>query len=253
MASKRNTPMTCIACGKDFLAYPDQVKRGGGKFCSRTCANRTLAIVQQGENHPMYKGGPEMVLRTCEMCGKEFSALATSVKYGNARLCSLECQRASIYAARATRHQHFMENFWSHLDMSGGPDACWTWTGKTNAGGYGFVFNLLMHRVAYELTNGPIPEGLDILHSCDNPPCCNPAHLRPGTQRDNTQDMVERDRYISGEAHPGAKLTWQDTEAIRAAYASGIPQTTIAKQYGVVQGTISRITRGAGWVKPPNP
>jgi hypothetical protein len=250
MPEKRTIPRTCAACGKDFLATPTQVKRaGGGRFCSSVCANRTLATVQRGENHPMYKGGPEMVDRVCEQCDTTFSVRASDVKRGNGRYCSLECQRAGIYAARVVRHEQIMGDFWSLYDTSGGPDSCWKWSGKTDENGYGRIFNQLAHRIAHEMANGPIPDGKEVFHSCDTPPCGNPAHLRIGTQLDNIQDMVDRHRYRVGEAHPGSKLTWDDARAIRAACGSGEAQAIVASRYGVTQTVVSRIVRGVAWIE----
>lgn len=75
---------------------------------------------------------------------------------------------------------------------------CWEWSGYRNAKGYGQATYLqhrfLTHRLAYELLVGPIPEGLIVMHACDNPPCCNPNHLRVGTRGDNQQDMARKRR-----------------------------------------------------------
>ena len=76
-------------------------------------------------------------------------------------------------------------------------DTCWLWTGATN-GRYGHIQvngkTAVAPRVAYTLFRGPIPQGLFVLHSCDNPLCVNPEHLRTGTHRENMRDMVERGR-----------------------------------------------------------
>jgi ribosomal 50S subunit-recycling heat shock protein len=74
---------------------------------------------------------------------------------------------------------------------------CWTWTGPRNHQGYGFWGKILAHRHSWALTNGPIPEGMWILHHCDNKPCVNPAHLYAGTRVENTQDAVDRGRIHS--------------------------------------------------------
>lgn len=86
--------------------------------------------------------------------------------------------------------------FWDRLDKTGD---CWLWMGYCNGDGYGVVstaagYLALTHRAAWALTNGPIPEGMRILHRCDNPPCCNPAHLFLGTQIDNIRDRDAKGR-----------------------------------------------------------
>src|SRR5665811_1223275 len=89
------------------------------------------------------------------------------------------------------------ERFWLYVKRGGGP-ACWEWTGYKNGKGYG-VINLqgqrvLAHRMAWELKNGPVPDGLFVLHRCDNPPCCNLKHLWLGTKADNNNDMTTKGR-----------------------------------------------------------
>lgn len=81
---------------------------------------------------------------------------------------------------------------------------CWIWIGKADHNGYG-LFNItstgnpvMAHRLCYELTKGEIPKGLHLLHSCDTPPCINPAHLKPGTQKKNMQECVDRGRHDNG-------------------------------------------------------
>ena len=89
------------------------------------------------------------------------------------------------------------ERFWSRVDQSGGLDACWLWQGPLMNKGYGTVKcnhrRWLAHRFSLYLYLGREPQGL-VLHSCDNPPCVNPRHLREGTHADNTRDAIERGR-----------------------------------------------------------
>lgn len=89
-----------------------------------------------------------------------------------------------------------MERFLEKIEKIDG--GCWFWTGTLTTFGYGVLRvdgrNVGAHRVAYELFVGPIDDGMNILHGCDNPPCCNPAHLRQGTQAENIADMVARNR-----------------------------------------------------------
>lgn len=89
--------------------------------------------------------------------------------------------------------------FWSRVDRSRGPGACWPWQQKIGSSGYGVVYagkgrEARTHRVAFELTNGAIPVGLSVLHHCDNRPCCNPTHLFLGSAADNSRDMVAKGR-----------------------------------------------------------
>jgi DNA invertase Pin-like site-specific DNA recombinase len=101
--------------------------------------------------------------------------------------------------------------------------------------------------VVYELTVGPIPEGLFVLHSCDNPPCCNPAHLRAGTQKENIEDAVERDRLARGRALPQAKLTEAAVREIRRRSGEGRSQRAVAAEFGVSHDTVGKILRGKRW------
>src|SRR5690348_6874526 len=89
------------------------------------------------------------------------------------------------------------ERLWDHVEI-GTPDECWLWQGETN-GTYGRVRNhrgpsWSSHRLAWRLTFGAIPEGLCVLHKCDVPLCCNPAHLFLGTLLDNNRDMFAKGR-----------------------------------------------------------
>jgi hypothetical protein len=94
-----------------------------------------------------------------------------------------------------------MDRFWSKVDMN--PHHCWEWTRATTKGYGAFRVNgktVQAHRFAYELAMGPIPEGLELRHTCDNPPCVRPDHLIPGTSKENTQDMLCRGRATGGRA-----------------------------------------------------
>lgn len=90
--------------------------------------------------------------------------------------------------------------FWGRVDRSGGPLACWPWLGRTNDKGYGYTYvtptkTIGAHRQALVYSGVEVPEGRKVLHAvCDNPICCNPAHLKVGTQADNIRDMDEKGR-----------------------------------------------------------
>lgn len=116
--------------------------------------------------------------------------------------------------------------------------------------GYGdFWLNgdmVLAHRAAYELLVGPIPDGMRVLHRCDNPPCVNPEHLWVGTDADNVADMVRkgRNRSVRGEAAPRAKL---NDAAVRAIRATPERAVTLARRYGVAESTISAVRHRVNW------
>lgn len=130
---------------------------------------------------------------------------------------------------------------------------CIEFTGYRDKNGYGKMpidgVDTGAHRVAFEVVNGPIPDGLVVRHKCDNPPCINPLHLELGTHGDNGQDKATRDRSTHGEGNPGAKLTEPQVIQIRKLLRSGIQQREIAERFGVGQSTISRIKKGTHWVR----
>lgn len=117
------------------------------------------------------------------------------------------------------------------------PSGCWEWQGTKNFYGYGVLTidgqEKRAHRVSYERTKGPIPEGMVILHSCDNPPCVNPDHLSIGTRFDNRLDAAKKNRLP-------AKLTPEQISRIRT-YGKSKFQWEIAEEFGVTQSLISRI------------
>ena len=92
--------------------------------------------------------------------------------------------------------------FWEKVDVRG-PDECWEWHGCRFLPGYGHLgrwgdeWSVYAHRVAFEIANDGIPDGLFICHNCDNPPCCNPAHLWAGTAKDNIQDSIRKGKFFA--------------------------------------------------------
>lgn len=165
--------------------------------------------------------------------------------------------------ATVTRHKRAVEEwlpyarqqadrFWSHVDKSG---ECWIWQLSTDKDGYGkFQVSLprlrvgkqeqchvRAHRLAYILTHGPVEDRLLILHSCDNPRCCRPDHLRPGTQLENRADAVKRNRVARGERHAQAKLTEAQAREALSMRRAGVPTRELMKRFGVSKATIEQI------------
>lgn len=144
--------------------------------------------------------------------------------------------------------------FLSYVDRSGGPDACWPWTGTPDENGYGQIGidgrKVYAHRLALEIKLfRRIKRGLWSIHSCDNPPCCNPRHLREGTPANNTHDSVIRDRSARGERSGLAKLSELDVLAIRAAastYRRGIYRR-LAERFGITPRAASYVATGKRW------
>lgn len=130
---------------------------------------------------------------------------------------------------------------------------CWNWTGNRLKAGYGKIHRkdfggrvrtLLVHRVMWWLTHGPIPKGKVVMHRCDNPSCCNPDHLELGTHLQNVRDCLIRGRIRCGEKSHRAKLTRaQALEALRSPLAA----SRIAAKFGVCRTTISELRHGRSW------
>ena len=184
-----------------------------------------------------------------------------------------------------------IEDFWKWVDVRG-PDECWEWKRGRTSRGYGEVYlgsrKQYTHRVAWETTNGTIPDGLEVRHViCDNPPCCNPAHLAPGTHTDNMQDAARRgrngvhthpdrvargdrhgsrthpeklprgarngaythpDRRPHGERHGQSKLREHEVLEIRQKHKyGGASIGTLAEEYTVSKSTVKHIVHYRTW------
>lgn len=148
--------------------------------------------------------------------------------------------------------------FWDKIAKKS-DDECWEWLAGKSKGGYGQVKinnkTYLTHRISWILHNGEIPEhnsfhGMCVCHTCDNRACVNPSHLFLGTNNDNTQDMIKKERNAQpqGEQHGCHKLTEKEVIEIREKY---IPRKysarKLAKEYGVYHSTILRIVKHVIW------
>ncbi len=139
--------------------------------------------------------------------------------------------------------------FWAKVDVRG-PADCWPWVAGKFTDGYG-AFQLngkarRSHRLAWSIVNGPIPAGLQVLHSCDNPICMNPDHLRAGTHDDNMRDKIIRNRNCPGALNGNSKLSESDVVKIRKEWPR-LTQLKLAAKYGVDRTCIQRILWRKSW------
>jgi hypothetical protein len=178
-----------------------------------------------------------------------------------------------------------ISRFWQKVDKSGG---CWIWTGCKTPLGYGQACcaggHRKAHRVSFTISNGPIPDGLDVLHKCDNPSCVNPSHLEAGTHLQNMEQMKIRGRAAVGNKHgmrihpervkrgtahhmhgkrgrnlkptPGslhknAKLTEEMVLQMRIEREQGFSQVALAHKYQVSQASVWMIIHRRAWKHVP--
>lgn len=142
------------------------------------------------------------------------------------------------------------EIFWSKVAIG---DECWEWQGRRNSDGYGtcpvYLDEDRAHRASWAHWFGPIPNGLHVLHKCDNPACVRPDHLFTGYQRDNVADMVAKNRMVSlrGEAHGMSKLTEVQALEVKQRLASGESASKLGREYCVKRPAIWKIKAGINW------
>lgn len=222
--------MPCEYCGHSFVR-----KFALDRFCSNSCANSSSFAMRKK---------PEAQTATCETCNKTF----VIKKRTHGRYCSLTC-------ANRGNSTPLEQRLWSRVDKST-PNGCWEWQGKRSQSGYGRIMygnkETSVHRVVWELVNGPIADGVVICHQCDNPSCCNPDHLFEGTQQDNLLNMRSKQRHAFGSRHGQTKLTESDVVEIRRRHSAGeVSQQELAQEYRVAQYTIYAIVHRKTWAHIP--
>lgn len=228
----------CEQCYQLFVP----MKGSAGRFCSRACSGafRTANL----ERFP------------CAQCGKVIEhRVFQNLGYKN-YFCGKECHSAFMKGSGAP----IAERFWKYVAKSDDPNGCWLWTAHRDHKGYGRMTCRsdrgrkipLVHRISWELHHGPIPDGMGVLHRCDNPPCCNPDHLFLGTAMDNTQDCITKDRFPRGERVSGAKMTEEKVIEMRRRFAEGETNiSALARDFGICRQTATRIVRGENWAHIP--
>jgi hypothetical protein len=184
------------------------------------------------------------ITRHCEVCRKAFRTFNYRIQRGRGKYCSHSCQGVASSIPVEVR-------FFDYIGKKT-TNGCILWNGAICKNGYGYLrdggVTSLAHRIAWKLLRGPIPDGLFVLHSCDNPPCVNAiSHLFLGTPADNNADMAAKGRSTRGERSAQAKLTEAIVREIREAASRGVTQQRLAEKYSVRSSAISRIVTGKRW------
>ena len=149
------------------------------------------------------------------------------------------------------------ERFLYRIEKLVGVDGCWEWPGALTGKGYGVIQEgsagsklLLAHRVSYQVLNGDIPDGMLVMHTCDNTTCVNPDHLVLGTHSDNALDAVAKGRKFipspgKGEQNPLSKLTLEQAKFIKA--NPQMKHTELADMFGLSPNCIRSVRIGRTW------
>jgi HNH endonuclease len=196
-----------------------------------------------------------IIKKTCIKCksNKILSEFGKSSSYKEGYLNICKCCRSkqdSVY--RKVSNNIIKENdlirFFKYFTKT---EFCWLWVGNKLPKEYGqFYFShkkILAHRFSYLYHFGNLPQSLDVLHTCDNPSCVNPEHLFLGTNQDNVNDKVAKNRQRKGERIPSSKLNAKEVLEIRAKSVNGESSSSIAKEYAVNRRNISFIINRTTW------
>lgn len=170
----------------------------------------------------------------------------------NRGLCSMHAKRLRVHGNVHTNlysEESCKQRFWSRVDIRTDSE-CWPWAARLDRDGYGmFCFrgsNYHASKLAYWFTNGRKPF-LSVLHTCDNAACCNPAHLYEGTQRQNINDKIERNRMARGEANGSSRYTTNQIEKVCRLIRDGLNAVQIERIVGVKRDTVKLVRRGKQW------
>jgi hypothetical protein len=188
--------------------------------------------------------------RECGACGRVFRASAYQARKSTAVYCSTRCGAEAGRRSRWAKNSSSVEERFDRFVIRRGAGECWAWAGFRHKG-YGrlSVGKLAVgaHRVSYELHHGPIPTGLTVLHSCDNPECTNPAHLSLGTNADNNLDRDRKGRTARGLGNGRSRFTPALVRSMRAARKSGATWKQIASRFNVSEPGARSACTGRTW------
>lgn len=142
-----------------------------------------------------------------------------------------------------------IDKFWAKVDRRSDAE-CWPWLGAPDKDGYGQIWDghtgkmKRAHKVSADIHHGPA-DGRIVMHSCDNPWCCNPAHLSYGTNSDNVADKISKNRHAKGEQQGHSKLTEAQVQEIRSRTDEGY--RALCAEFQLAPSTVYRIWHGQAW------
>jgi len=184
----------------------------------------------------------EKIERTCLFCQNKFFVHPCRARTG-AKYCSHVCYSETL--------KNTLEDVWNYVDLQG-YDKCWKFKGYRNDDGYGNIAvnkkSYMAHRLIFELLYGPIPEGILICHTCDNPLCCNPYHLFKGTPLVNMMDKIikKRANVPCGEDQWNSKLLESDVKNILLLKGK-CTQKKVGELFNIDPSNVSNIWNRKTW------
>lgn len=229
----------------------EKIESSIDKRSSSECWNWGMRVNQVGRpiTSYEYKENGKRVVKTVlvqhyvleKFLGREIPNRYTDLFCGNLLCCN----------PRHIISRNIETRLWSNVIKTN--DGCWEWQGAVGSkNGYGVITigkgkTTSVHRLAHELVNGEIPDGLSVLHRCNNRICINPEHLYVGTHNDNMRDMADSNN-LKGENNPKAILTESQVVEIKSAIKSRmITYQNLADKYGVTRQAIKDIALGRTW------
>jgi len=240
----------CVRPSHLFLGTQKQNMRDAGRKGRLGCGLGMPSPRQRGEQNPSAKLTVEDVcrIRSLRNSGRIYREIAEEYGISKSHVQRIVCGVSWRELARKKTEEEF---FWSRVGRNT-EESCWEWTGGHYKSGYGYFRwegkSRLSHRLAWELSVGPIPNGLFVCHTCNNPSCINPRHLFLGSQEENMQHMVQEGRHRGN-----AKLNEEDILEIRHLYSVGVPVREIAEKFQIHSNSVWRCVTGKAWSRVGKP
>ena len=230
----------CLTCSKQFSA----VRAHNRKYCSYSCFGITCR--------------KEKLFVKCATCKKDFKRLESIVKKNNKSYCNRKCADIGMEKNKLELLKSVKDRIKINTTIDG--NGCWIWNKYKNKKGYGQLATgafgrkraFLAHRASYLVFKGKIPKDKLVCHTCDTPSCVAPIHLFVGTPKDNSQDMVKKNRssrvsIAIGEKNKNSKITSLIALKIKKLLAEKVTCVEIAKNLRVNKNTVYSIKQNKTW------